>query len=165
MDVGVQPIKHYVWDLTDAEIDQLWAEAKCYWMMGEPLFLTGALADAAAQHAEEHREELPQEGMIADFIEKPIPVDWRKWPLDKRRDYWAGACKGQNIPTVQRKYICAIEVWCECFNHAPADMGKANAREINAILTRLQGWQKSCVDARPYSSTARGFSRKPMQLV
>ena len=48
---------------------------------------------------------------------------------------------------------------------APADMGKANAREINAILTRLQGWQKSCVDARPYSSTARGFSRKPMQLV
>lgn len=165
VDVGVQPIKHYVWDLTDAEIDQLWAEAKCYWMMGEPLFLTGALADAAAQHAEEHREELPQEGMIADFIEKPIPVDWRKWPLDKRRDYWAGACKGQNIPTVQRKYICAIEVWCECFNHAPADMGKANAREINAILTRLQGWQKSCVDARPYSSTARGFSRKPMQLV
>lgn len=165
VDVGVQPIKHHVWDLTEAEIDQLWAEAKCYWMMGEPLFLTGALADAAAQHAEEHREELPQEGMIADFVEKPIPADWRKWPLDKRRDYWAGACKGQNIPTVQRKYICAIEVWCECFNHAPADMSKANAREINAILTRLQGWQKSCVDARPYSSTARGFSRKPMQLV
>ena len=104
-------------------------------------------------------------GRVADFIEKPIPVDWRKWPLDKRRDYWAGACKGQNIPTVQRKYICAIEVWCECFNHAPADMSKANAREINATLNRLQGWQKSCVDARPYSSTARGFSRKPMQLV
>lgn len=89
------------------------------WMMGEPLFLTGDLADAARARQEDHREASVREGLIRDFVERDVPTNWLEWPLDKRRDYWAGACKGQDIPTIPRDRICAAEVWCELFNGAP----------------------------------------------
>ena len=104
------------------------------WMMGEPLFLTGDLADAARARQEDHREASVREGLIRDFVERDVPTNWLEWSLDKRRDYWAGACKGQDIPTMPRDRICAAEVWCELFNGAPRDIKQTDTREINAVL-------------------------------
>lgn len=85
MDVGVQPRKKLVWDTLDEEVDQIWAEAVMRWRFGEGLFLTGELEEEAKEEQEAHREVSSKEGIILDFIDQPVPEDWPKWSLDKRR--------------------------------------------------------------------------------
>lgn len=164
VDVGEQPHAKTVWrDLTDDVIDQLWAEAKARWQAGESLYLSGDVEQEAKIKQEEHREVSAREGLIAAFVEKQVPVDWAKWPIDRRRDYWCGATRtpdGQELELVDRDRIAAVEVWCELFNGNVREMKPADTREINAILARLDGWKRSGTVIRvgPYS-VQRGFVR------
>lgn len=147
-----------VWnDLTDNEIDQLWAEAYVRWQAGEPLFLAGAVEEEAKRKQEEHREASSREGVVREFMERPVPEDWSKWPLDKRRIFWAGGVQGE-IRLVPRERVCALEVWCEAFNGNTKELKNADTREINAIISATPGWKKaaSVLHFGPYG-TQRGF--------
>ena len=158
VDVGVIPSAKSVWrDLTDDTIDQLWAEAKARWQIGEQLFLSGEIELQAQEMQEKHREASPKEGMITDFVAKEVPEDWQKWPLDRRRDWWAQTAHGETR-TVRRDRISAIEVWCEAFNQNPRDIKQMDSREINAVLARIPGARRADTPFRigPYGSQ-RGF--------
>ena len=85
VDVGVQPRLKLVWEDLENEVDQIWAEAMMRWRMGESLILSGDLEKDAMQEQESHREVSSKEGIILDFVDQPVPEDWQKWPLDKRR--------------------------------------------------------------------------------
>lgn len=165
VDVGEQPHEKTVWrDLTDDVITQLWAEAKARWQSGEQLYLTGMVEEEAKLKQEEHREISVREGIIQAFVEKQVPADWQKWPIDRRRDFWSGATRtpeGQALELVDRDRISAIEIWCELFNGSMKDMKPADTREINAILARLDGWRRSetVIRCGPYS-VQRGFVRR-----
>ena len=164
VDVGEQPHTKTVWkDLTDDVISQLWAEAKARWQSGEPLYLTGEIENEAKLKQEEHREISAREGLIEDFVEKKVPVDWRKWSLNRRRDFWAGATHtpdGETLELVERNRITAVEVWCELFNGNRKDLKQADTREINAVLARLNGWKRSnsSVQCGPYGKQ-RAFEK------
>ncbi len=164
VDVGEQPHAKTVWrDLTDDVIDQLWAEAKARWQAGESLYLSGDVEQEAKIKQEEHREVSVREGMIEEFVEKQVPVDWAKWPLDRRRDYWCGATRtpdGQELELVDRDRISAVEIWCERLNGNIRDMKPADTREINAILAKMDGWKRNNNPLRfgPYGQQ-RGFAR------
>ena len=146
VDVGVRPHVKTVWrDLTDEVICQLWAEAKARWQAGESLYLTGDEEIQARNKQEEHREASAREGLILDFVSKPVPADWQKWPLDRRRDFWCGVTRtgeGQEIELVERDRITAAEVWCELFNGNIRDLKNIDAREINAILASVPSWKR-----------------------
>lgn len=164
VDVGEQPHDKTVWrDLTDDVIRQIWAEAKVRWQTGEQLYLTGMVEEEAKLKQEEHREVSVREGIIQAFVEKQVPADWQKWPIDRRRDYWSGATHtgaASGLELIDRDRISAIEVWCELFNGSLKDMKPADTREINAILARLDGWRRSetVIRCGPYS-VQRGFVR------
>lgn len=164
VDVGEQSHTKTVWrDLTDDVIDQLWAEAKARWQAGESLYLSGDVEQEAKIKQEEHREVSVREGMIEEFVEKRVPVDWAKWPLDRRRDYWCGATRtpdGQELELVDRDRISAVEIWCERLNGNIRDMKPADTREINAILAKMDGWKRNNNPLRfgPYGQQ-RGFAR------
>lgn len=158
VDVGLQQSEKNVWhDLTDEVIAQIWAEAKARWQTGEQLYLTGEIEKQAQEMQEMHREASPKEGLIEDFIAREIPVDWQKWPLDRRRDWWAQATHGE-IETVKRDRISAIEVWCELYNGSQKDFRQVDTREINNILQKLPNLSRSKSSFRcgPYG-TQRGF--------
>ena len=143
--VDTGEVKHSktVWnDLTDEEIDQLWAEAFVRWQMGESLYLSGAVEEEAKIKQEEHREVSSREGLVREFLERSIPEDWYKWELDKRRMYWAGTVQ-DDIPTVERDRVCALEVWCELFGGSMREMKQTDTREINAIISAAPGWKKA----------------------
>ena len=147
-----------VWqDLTDDVIAQIWAEAKARWLTGEQLYLSGEVEKVAQEKQELHREASPKEGMIADFISREIPTDWQKWTLDRRRDWWAQATHG-DVETEKRDRITAIEIWCELFGKNQADLKPLDAREINAILAKMRGVERSNSSLRcgPYG-VQRGF--------
>lgn len=142
VEVGRQPAKLSVFNDLPDTVDQLWAEATVRWRLGEPLYLTGGLAEAAAEAQEAHRESNSREGIILDWLDKPIPEDWSHWTLQQRRVFWMdGAPDG--IPLVPRDRVCALEVWCELFEGNKKDMRYTDAVEINAILSGAPGWKKA----------------------
>lgn len=158
VDVGEQPHDKNVWqDLTDEVIDQIWAEAKIRWQMGEQLYLTGEVEKEAQRRQESHREASPKEGLIEEFVSRKVPDDWSKWPLDRRRDFWANNATG-DYNLVNRDRICALEVWCELFFSNQRDIKPQDVREINATLANMQGWKRSRNPLRcgPYN-LQRGF--------
>ena len=159
VDVGKKLHPKNVWkDLTDETVAQVWAEAKVRWQMGEQLYLTGDLEEAAKEHQEQHRDTSPWEGMIHEFMAKPVPDDWLKWDLDRRRDFWAANVKG-SYNLVPRDRITAIEVWCEMFMGRKNDMKANDRKEINACLANAKGWiraDKPFYAGIPYA-TQRGF--------
>ena len=162
IDTGEQRHTKNVWRDLDTEVDQLWAEAYVRWQAGEPLYLSGAIEDAAKEKQEEHREASSREGIVREFMERPVPDDWSKWPLDKRRMFWGGVTMGSDsLHLVPRESICALEVWCEAFGGSIKEMKNTDTRELNAIMATTQGWQKAS-NAKwmgPYG-TQRGFIRK-----
>lgn len=145
VDVDVAPHGRSVFaDFSPEVCDQIWAEAKARWQTGEPLYLSAEIEAEARERQEAHREESPQEAAIIAFAEKPVPADWRERKIAERINYWEGlgSMPGDAILT-PRDRISAQEVWCELYRKRLADMKKTDAREINAVLSRMPGWQRS----------------------
>ena len=160
VDVGIQSRKKNIWQDLSTEIDQIWAEAVMRWRMGESLFLTGEIEEAAKIEQESHREISSKEGVILDFLETPVPKGWSSWPLDKRRMFLNGTVQGE-VELVLRDKVCALEIWCEAFGGQPRDFRYSEAAEINDILRSLRGWEKTSNGLRfGYCGYQRGFRRK-----
>ena len=74
------PLKSIFDDLA-AEVDQIWAEAVVAWSHGERLTLD-VIGETFAREAQEgHRVTTGREGLVLDFLEKPVPIDWDKWAV------------------------------------------------------------------------------------
>ncbi len=157
VDIDEQLRTKSVWDDLTRERDQLWAEAVAYYNAGESLFLSGDVEREALQIQEDHREVDAWEGMLLDFIAKPIPADWDDWPLDRRRDYLAGQANTGDITLVERERISATEFMCEALHYAPSQLKKQDIMRVGQILRGLQGW-KPCRYRIPYAQ-ARGYVR------
>ena len=160
IDVGRNPVTKNVWKQLPEELDQLWAEAVTYWRLGEPLYLSGEVADAAKAQQECHREVSVREGLILDFLEKEVPHDWASWSLDRRRVFWSGGAVG-DARLAPRQRICALEVWCELFDGQGKDMRRADAQEINSIIATAAGWKKAENALKfGYCGAQKGFTRE-----
>ncbi len=161
VDVGVHPAKKSVWVDLPAEVDQVWAEAYMYWALGEPLYLSKEVEALAMEQQEEHRELSGTEGVIMDFLERQIPSNWDQVPLQSRKMFWAGNLQlPEGVHLVPREKVCAVEIWCECFNGEQKYMKRMNSVEINGILATARGWKKNKSKRRygPYGIIS-GFER------
>lgn len=137
----VIPVKSVFNDLP-SEIDQLWAEAFVAWEQGEELFLTGEAKEIAEREQDSHRESNAKEGLILEFLEKEIPVDWYNKELSEKRLILNGNMDLSNVKLMKRTKICAIEIWCECFGSDPKYMQRKDSIEINGILDTFKEWKK-----------------------
>lgn len=161
VDVWLQRPTKDIFSEFEGEVNQIWAEAFVRWQLGEPLFLSGDAEKISLQEQESHKESNAKEGIIREFVERPVPVDWDKRTLQQRRMYWAGDFEHGGIETSERMRICAAEVWCECFGGDPKYMRQTDAREINSILESLPDW-KRCSSGR---FGAYGIQRGFMKVV
>lgn len=155
----VIPIKSVFNDLP-AEIDEIWAEAFVAWEQGEELFLTGEAKEIAEREQDNHRESNAKEGLILEFLEKEIPVDWYSRELSEKRLILNGNMDMRNIKLMKRTKICAIEIWCECFGSDPRYMQRKDSIEINGILDTFKEWKK-CKKAIRFGSYGhqRGYEK------
>lgn len=143
VDVGVHPAKKSVWNQLPLEVDQIWAEAYVYWAMGEPLYLPKEIEDLAKDQQEKHRESSGKEGIILDFLERPIPSNWDTMDLQKRRIFWSGNISlPDGVELVPREKVCAAEIWVECFGSELKYMKRSDSTEINNILLGMKGWER-----------------------
>lgn len=129
------------------------------YVLGEELYLPKEIEALAEQQQEEHMESSEKEGMIREFLERPVPENWDSVSLPNRRMFWNGDQKEGTV-LVPREKVCAAEIWAECFNADMKFMKKSDSVEINAILSRLKGWRRN-KDKRRYGpyGPRRGFER------
>lgn len=124
------------------EVDQIWAEAIRFWKeLKEPLAPSKEQEALAKVEQEDHREINEKEGLILKYIDTPLPKDWEDLDLYRRRSFLQGVDVIEG--SIKRDTVCAIEVWCECFEKNKADMKKSDSIEINNILNGLNGWAKN----------------------
>jgi len=147
IDIRDTPSKSVFTDLTQEVVDQIWAEAKCLYMLGEPLFLSRELEQVAKEVQEDHVEITGNEGIIMRFAEMEVPKNWNSLTLYQKRSFFeSGKVDGQDVDEVEPiKCLCAKEVWEVALGGYAASYKRAQAIEINAVLKRLasssDGWE------------------------
>lgn len=126
-------------DLTEYEVDQLWAEAYKKWQDGELLYLSDEEERIARAERDKHSETDERTGLIEEYLNRPLPASWDEWDIEKRQEYFRDPLveKGVN----ERKFVCVAEIWCECLGKNKADMTRYSSREINDLMRTIKGWQ------------------------
>lgn len=128
------------WDITQDDIDQLWAEAYYYWSNGESLVLEGELEEEALRIQLSHTEGGELVGLIVEYLEMLLPEDWESLDIFDRRDYIRNYGDDDHCGSVQRERVCALEIWCEVMEGDRKNLQNAKAREITDILQAMRGW-------------------------
>lgn len=140
--VGGDKIKSLFTDMTPDEINQIWAEAVSAWQEGESLYLEPEMEAEALRMQDRHTEESEKAGLIIEYLDRRLPEDWDQKDIGERRDFiHGGDFGGASEGLIERKRVCALEVWVELFNGDPKQLSFAQAREINDILRRTPGWK------------------------
>ena len=133
------------WQITQNEIDQIWAEALVYYRNNEPLILDAETERYAKNLQREAMETDEREGMVREYLETLLPDNWNEMSLYERRNFLNGSEFGEVSAkgTVRRQKVCNMEIWCECFGKNKADLKRLDANAISAIMAKMEGWQKS----------------------
>ncbi|MFR3557830.1 MAG: VapE domain-containing protein [Paraclostridium sordellii] len=139
--VGVnKPLKNLFKDLNKSEINQIWAEALYFYKYGEKLILEGEVEREATLKQEQHLESNSKEGMIREFLNMKLPKSWDKMDVFERRIYIGEGNGLREEGCIIRDKVCSAEIWVELFGGDMKMFYKGNAREINDILRKLDGW-------------------------
>lgn len=131
------------WNLTDEELDQVWAEAMAAYNNGESLLLSKEAEELAAKEQREAIEEDPRMAQVVEYLEKPLPVNWDKLDLDTRRMFLEGDTEYDPESLVERETVSNIEIWVECFGKKAADMERKDSDALTALMMKVDGWEKS----------------------
>lgn len=127
--------------LDENEVDQIWAEAVVAFKAGEHWYLSDDAEKEARVIQAEHTEESAKAGMIRDFVEKQVPLDWDNRSLEERRYYWSGIGDDPDKSMlVDRDKICAAEIWCELLEGDLKSLTNVQSREINGVIAKMPGW-------------------------
>ena len=133
--------KNVAEELTDEEVDQIWAEAYEMYKQGEPLYMTGEEDMIAKIEQHKHSEQDERKGIIEKYLNVKYPDNWTNMDLyDRRR--WLEDPLSQ-AGTIQKDFVCVAEIWCECLGKEKNDMSRYNTRDINDILRSLPEWEAS----------------------
>lgn len=139
--VGVnKPLKNLFKDLNKSEINQIWAEALYLYKCGEKLILEGEVEREANLKQEQHLESNSKEGMIREFLNMKLPKSWDKMDVFERRIYIGEGDGLREEGCIIRDKVCSAEIWVELFGGDMKMFYKGNAREINDILRKIDGW-------------------------
>lgn len=140
IDIHVERIKKSVIDdLTENEIDQIWAEAFELYKAGEKLYFDEEVTQLAKTEQSKHSATDERKGVIENYLNKLLPKDWDKKDLYERR-IWLDDPLASNGEII-RDSVCISEIWCECLGKEKNDMTRYNTREINDIMRSLDEWE------------------------
>lgn len=138
IDVTPHRITKHVPDMTQEEIDQIWAEAVTLYKNKERLYMSDEAEEIARSKQSQHTSVDERQGIIERFLDTKLPNDWDKTDLSLRRMFLDDV---DAAGTVVRDYFCAAEVWCECLGKDKRDMDRYKTRDLNDTLKKLEGWE------------------------
>ena len=142
------------WDIDD--VDQIWAEVMEYYHKGESLVLSNEAEKIANAAQVDALESDDREGLVREYLDMLLPTNWDDMDLYARRSFIRGDEFSDNvIGTVRREQVCTMEIWCELFGKEATAMRKIDSYEINAIMRKIDGWEK-------YTGNKQGNAKVPL---
>lgn len=141
IDVGDYEPTKSVWDDLPGEVDQIWAEAYTYYLLGEKLFLPREIEAIAMEVQDEHSDYSALEGNIRDYLETRVPTNWLDMTVQERRMFLNGnvAYEGDLEPMDR---VCIAQIWAECLGGDIKYLKPQNRNEIARVLRKIPGWEK-----------------------
>lgn len=132
-----------VWDMTQEDVDQIWAETLCIVESGESLILSGNIAEEALKRQKDAMVSDPRESLVQEFLETLLPTDWYSKGKGARQDYFSYDTGTPPEDGFYRARVCYQEIWCECFGYPEKTLGVKERFQIRGILERMDGWNRS----------------------
>ena len=141
------------WQITKDEVAQIWAETLVLYRRGEKLYLEGEDAVLAVAEQADAMETDEREGLVRQYLDTLLPDNWDELDIFERRNFLSGTGVADigKQGTVQRKLVCNLEIWCECFGKDPSALKKVDSYELGSIMQKLESWEK-------YTGTRQGTS-------
>ena len=158
VDTPNEPRLDFWTDLSPETIRLIWAEAVDLYRKGEKLYLPKELEAVARNIQEAYEEENPRAGLVSDYLDKLLPADWETMDTYARRAWLETGTDG----TVERRYVCTLEIWAEALGGNPDRLDRYAAKEIRDIMAQLPEWKHqggSKLTLHPYGRQ-RYFERK-----
>lgn len=134
-----------VFDLTDDDVAQIWAEAKARLAAGEELILRGDVLKEAEERQRQALESDPREGQVQEYLDTLLPEDWYNRTVSQRLDWLSADFDGraEHPGVVQRDRVCNAEIWVECFRRPIGQMEAKDSYAIAGIMKKMPGWQRA----------------------
>lgn len=164
------------WDLTTAEIDQIWAEAFSAYNEGNfCLHLCGNIQQMALDEQRRFIQNDDRSGLVESYLKIPIPKNWLTLPEETRKRYISkelGApgfenssvgvdCIDMVEPFEVRKHVCNLEIFTEAFGKKIGDYNKhRDATEISQIMSSIHGWTQAVKKCQTVFGTQRCYLRE-----
>ena len=126
-------------DLTQYEVDQIWAEAYQLYLQGEPLYFDEEEDALAKSRQAEHSAVDERRGLVENYLNRLFPENWDKKDLYDRRAWLDDPLSPQG--TIRKEVVCTAEIWCECLGKDKNDMTRYNTKEINSLMNTLTDWE------------------------
>lgn len=143
VEAGIVKVKKDVFgDLTEKEVDQIWAEAKILWEKGESLILPPELEEEAKILQEAYTEDDPRIGMIGEYLEIELPEKWYNMDIWERRNYMNESFKPRSEKSFMRTRVCVMEIWEELFAGDAKTINRFQINDLHEIITKIPGWKR-----------------------
>ncbi|MDE8290139.1 virulence-associated E family protein [Erysipelothrix rhusiopathiae] len=149
--------KRKAWQMSVYDVEQIWAETLVLYAKGEKLYLEGSDVELATNEQADAMESDEREGLVRSYLDTLLPDDWNALSLYERRNYLNGSEFGgeSRVGTVERRLVCNMEIWCECFGRDASAMKPADSYAIAGIMKKINGWNK-------YQGNKNGTSNFPI---
>ncbi|EHN13417.1 virulence-associated E family protein [Clostridium sporogenes] len=150
-------------------VHQIWAEVMEYYRQGELLILSDEAEEIANKAQIDALESDEREGLVRQYLDMLLPINWDDMDLYARRSFIRRDDFSERIiGTIKREKVCVMEIWCELFGKEASAMKKIDSYEINAIMRKIEGWQKYGGNKQgnakvPFYGVQRIFIRKGKQ--
>lgn len=132
------------WELTKAEVEQIWAEVLVLLEKGEKLYLDSNLEEYSQTEQASAMEQDDREGLVQTYLNLLLPDNWQALDIYARQEYIRDPeSPTQPKGTVVRESVSNLEIWCECFGKRKEDIKPSDSYAIAAIMLRIEGWQKT----------------------
>jgi predicted P-loop ATPase len=137
--------RHRVVNLSQEEIDQVWAEAATLYQEGETVHLSDNEIKEAEVVQAEFLEISPKQPIIEQFLNRYIPKNWHSLPSSSHLNLedLASEEEAKNDENYMlRDRVCAVEIWVEALHNPVSRFERGDAREINEIIEAMPGWKR-----------------------
>lgn len=131
------------WELTQEDINQIWAEVLVKVEAGEELYLSGDVESIARREQSRAMERDEREGLVRMYLDTLLPENWESMDLYSRKEYLWGDEIGHKEGTIRRETVSNMEIWCECFGNAKEAIKPTDSYAISSIMSRIEGWNRS----------------------
>lgn len=127
--------------------------------MGEPLYLTGEVLKEAEKEQKSRLIVDPWEGIVSEYIERPIPSDWFSRSIEEQKNYWIFKNE-DDTDLIERDRVSTNEILSVCLGIEPKKQTSVDRKRVIDILkkSRTYSYRRNIKFGKNNSVTS-GFIR------